>query len=417
MCGLVGVALKHSRGFYKKQEDIFFDLLYADALRGDDATGIVFVEKDGAFGIMKEASPAYYCRDTMRESKLNKGMMQWGRAMIGHNRKATVGQIKDDTSHPFVVDKKFAMVHNGTLYSHKKLADTVVDSEALAIHLSKVLTTGFNKENLEEEIGKVDGAYAIVAFDQPTNSIYITRNAQRPLAFIETDEAIFWASEYGMLSWVLNRHGIDLQKAKSAIAKEDHLYTIDLVKGEMKEEEFKPKKPQPVTKATAVVTGGNTKVKDTSSGLTTSLSKNMFKSIKKKLIWSSLNFWADDYIEHNFPHKNIEDGETKVNLLGSILQETALGEDHSVVASIDMKDYPMLSGANLLTHMYTGRVYEMTFNSRTRQATLYMDRVTIIPKSMNLPAVIDAKYISDKLEEKEIKLTQQDKDETSTTLH
>jgi len=411
MCGIVGLALKNKKGFYKKQEDIFYDLLYVDALRGDDATGVIFVEKDGSFGIQKEASPSYYCLDAIKNSNVNKSMMQFGQAIIGHNRKATVGKIEDATAHPFVVDSKFAMVHNGTLYNHKKMHDTTVDSEALAIHLSTVLTTGYTKDKLEEELGKVDGAFAVVAYDQPSNKIYITRNSQRPMAFIETDDAIFWASEYGMLSWILSRHGVDVSKAKCSIAKEDTLYTIDLDKGEMTEEAYTPKKPIPVTTtALTVVTGGKKKVTRTSE-FNTHISKNMFKSIKKKLLWETMNFWADDYLERNFPPVTIEDGETQVNLLGSLLKETPLGEDHTVIAELDLTQHPTISAGNILKLMYTGRIYEMTYNAKTKQVTVHMDRVRIVPRSSeHKDTIIDDSWIARKLEE-------HDKHETTIALH
>lgn len=409
MCGLVGIALKNDKGFYKKHEDIFYEMLYADALRGEDATGVVFVEKDGAFGIMKEASPSYYCSDNMKTSYISKAMISHGRAMIGHNRKATIGKIQDETSHPFVIDKKFAMVHNGTLQNHKKLADTVVDSEALAIHLSTVLTGTPSKEAVEEAFGKVEGAYALVAFDQPSNKLFITRNSQRPLAFIETDEAVYWASEWGMMSWIMTRNGIDVTKAKSYLADENKLYALDLEKGELSVMEFTPKKTQPVL--TGVKTGKTTG--PTQTVFTDRLSKQQFKAIKKRICYTTVSFWADDYVETHFPAKTLADGETKLNLLGTILDDVLDGM-HTVVAQIDLNDYSTINERNLLEQLYAGRIYEMTYNNRTKQATVYIDRVTLIPstrKTLSLPAtVIDANVIRMKLDEK-------DKHETSASLH
>lgn len=153
MCGIIGGVIRSFYGFDKKTEDTFYQMLYANALRGDDSTGVVFIEKDTSFGIMKTAYSSAFVTDEFHDSKQGKAMWTQGKAMIGHNRKKTSGAISDTNAHPFVVDDTFAMVHNGTLYSHKHLADTEVDSEALAIHLSKVLNNEFTLEKFEESIG------------------------------------------------------------------------------------------------------------------------------------------------------------------------------------------------------------------------------------------------------------------------
>ena len=117
-----------------------------------------------AIKIIKEVNkknPIYFrrcdrcgCEFEFEKSDMGKRVISKGKALIGHNRKATVGSVNNATAHPFVVGDSFAMVHNGTLRNHKALADTVVDSEALAIHLSKVLVEDFDKLKFEEEIGK-----------------------------------------------------------------------------------------------------------------------------------------------------------------------------------------------------------------------------------------------------------------------
>jgi len=54
MCGLVGMIVKGNSGLIKQHEDTFYQLLYADALRGEDSTGVIGVEKDTTFHIAKE---------------------------------------------------------------------------------------------------------------------------------------------------------------------------------------------------------------------------------------------------------------------------------------------------------------------------------------------------------------------------
>ena len=207
MCGIVGMVVKPANGFVKQHEDCFYQMLYADALRGEDSTGVIGVENDTSFHIAKEATEAAWFNAQFQGGTLAKTMWATGKAFIGHNRKKTVGAIKDETAHPFVVDDVFAMVHNGTLFNHKDLADTEVDSEALA----KVLATALGETDyiqaLETILGKVSGAYATASYDQRTNKVHLLRNSQRPLAYVETSNAWYFASEAPMLFWILARNG------------------------------------------------------------------------------------------------------------------------------------------------------------------------------------------------------------------
>lgn len=420
MCGIVGVITAANNGFSQKQENAFYELLQVDVLRGEDSTGVVFIENDGSYGVMKEATPAYYCMDNMKhEYQFGKSMFNWGKAMIGHNRKATVGKIKDDTAHPFVIDNTFAMVHNGTLYNHRQLAQTEVDSEALAKHLQPHLGPDFQLETFEEAVGKVEGAFAIAAYNQVNEGVYLMRNNQRPLSLaITKDDGVFFASELGMLYWILGRNDINLKDVQISPLKENTLFHYDLRKNEYSFTEYTPKKPQPViyTKMTGS-TGGSgektstvdQKTSQTQCGDADELTKNGFKRLQRRLALTFLSFFVDDYCEDNFP-KTVEEGETQVTLLG---EDPHLEVSHLIQAKVDLKDFAKEEvEGGWLDRYYTGRIYNMTYNKVTKQVTLHVDTVQMVPRSVpaKLPAIVDAKYIQAKLEEKE-------KNEASPTVH
>jgi glucosamine 6-phosphate synthetase-like amidotransferase/phosphosugar isomerase protein len=143
MCGIVGAIIKGSNGFFQKEEATFAELLYVDALRGFDSTGVVGVLNDASFFTMKEASEAAIFLPKLREHEMFKGMYARGKLWIGHNRKKTIGEIDDQTAHPFVVDNTFAMVHNGTLFNWEKLykgkEKPFSDSHALALCIKEAL--------------------------------------------------------------------------------------------------------------------------------------------------------------------------------------------------------------------------------------------------------------------------------------
>lgn len=394
MCGIVGVATKALNGFDKKTEDAFYQMLYADALRGDDSTGVVFIEKDTSFGIMKDAYSSAYITNDFRESKMGKKMWTQGKALIGHNRKKTSGAISEVNAHPFVVDEKFAMVHNGTLYNHEALAKTDVDSEALAIHLSKVLTPDFELDKFEAAIGKVYGAYAIAAYNQDTNRIYLTHNGQRPLSYIETPEGFFWASEAPMLWWIALRVGLTLKDVKINHIKENTLVIINLNSNSVTTLDYVPKKATPpvttTTKTGGTVTTYSAKTKPTVNRI----SKNAFKLAKRNWLGKPLRFWVDDYLEKNFP-RTIADGETIVSLMGETEMFVA---DHTVIAEFDLDKLPSLSSA-IIDQLYIGVVGDMTFNKRTGLVTFYM--LDSYPVAGSQPKIVDAKYIQEKLDAEE----------------
>jgi len=398
MCGIVGSVIKARNGFTKTTEDIFFQMLFADTLRGDDSTGIITVHNDSGFGIAKEGYSAPLVIDSFQGEEHVKDMFNRGKAYIGHNRKKTIGAVSDETSHPFVVDDVFAMVHNGTLRNHKELADTVVDSEALAIHLSKVLVKDFDKEAFEESIGKVNGAYAISAYNQDANCIYITRNTERPLSYVETKEGWFWASEMGLLMWIVGRNGLVTKDTEFKVLKPNTLLTIDLDTNSSTELEYVPKKAMPVIPATtpkkATIPVG---IKSGNRA-----TKNQFKRDKRRLLGSRLFFYADDYIEKNYP-RTLMEGETQVFLLG---EAEELEYDNTLQASFDISTLKN-DKEDFTECFYTALVTNVEFDKVTGWVTILCDEAKVVSHTRVVAPVIDAKWIKDRM----------DKDEAATIIH
>lgn len=159
--------------------------------------------------------------------------------LIGHNRHATKGSVNFECTHPFAASH-ITLVHNGTLFNHKSsLADTEVDSNAIAISFSKI--------GVKETLKKIDGAFALIWHDESNNTVNIVRNDERPLHYIKTKDRFFIASEAQMLEWVVGRNKIFFDKAVPFLTKT--LYTFDLSNNEMTNEpvEFREKVVYPVT--------------------------------------------------------------------------------------------------------------------------------------------------------------------------
>ena len=58
MCGIIGSFAKNASGFSQKDIDIYTQMLYADAVRGWDATGVFGIDKIGNIDVKKSARAA-----------------------------------------------------------------------------------------------------------------------------------------------------------------------------------------------------------------------------------------------------------------------------------------------------------------------------------------------------------------------
>ena len=240
MCGIVGIISKQTNGFRHKDTDLFKQMLYADALRGFDSTGIFGVNKYGNLKMIKAAKDAGEFIKTKAFGDFKTDMLMKYRIVVGHNRAATKGATTDDNAYPFI-EKNICLIHNGTINRHKELANTEVDSHAICHAIAE--------NGHMATLPKIDGAYALIWYDADTKNLHIARNDQRPLWLVQTPEADYIASEPAMLIWLIQRvHGI---VAKAVYFGVDDIYTYNvdsLDKGYTTE--TKPKKALPVVAST-----------------------------------------------------------------------------------------------------------------------------------------------------------------------
>lgn len=401
MCGIVGMVIKGTTGFTRNHEDVFDQLLFANTLRGDDSTGVIAIEKDTTFHIAKDASPGWWFIDQFRKSKISKDMWTYGKAIIGHNRKKTIGSVSDETAHPFVIGDDFAMVHNGTLYNHKALANTEVDSQALAQVLSEAFHKPDYKEALEDTLGKVSGAYAVAIYDQRHNKVRLLRNKDRPLCLVETPQAFYFASEGPMLFWVLNRNGIPLADVKVELIPEHTVLDICLDNNTIERTAVTPKKvTPPATTTTTYKAGGKTNttggIKFSKKVASEGLSKNAFKRFRNKFLGKKLTWWCEDYIEENFPKSEV-DGETSFVITG--VCET-IYEEHLIKALVDIKELNLHSGKHLTDRLWSGTILDMSYERRSKRMILFVENAVPVPVSMpkKTKVVVPAKDAYDLVE-------------------
>ena len=117
--------------------------------------------------------------------------------LIGHNRAATKGNKVWKDTHPFR-EGPITLVHNGTLSSHKDIADVDVDSHAICV--------GIAERGYEETLKTIDGAFALVWYNSDEEKLYLVRNNLRPLFLVETQGYYILCSENALGVWIAERN-------------------------------------------------------------------------------------------------------------------------------------------------------------------------------------------------------------------
>ena len=215
MCGIVGFITSETKVGEVARAKFVQQGLIVDTLRGDDSSGV--------YGVFHESlkdddvHAPYWCKQVadgyqfVNDDAYTKNFFDVSpyRAVVGHNRAATVGAVDVDGAHPFVVGP-ITLVHNGTLSRTSnlptpmhKLDDVTVDSHAIACNLAE--------HSVAEVVESLDGAFTLIWHDSRDDSLNVIRNSKRPLHLCaaKNQDTIFFASEGPMLDFLTKRIGID----------------------------------------------------------------------------------------------------------------------------------------------------------------------------------------------------------------
>lgn len=213
MCGIIGIVSAYNNGFSQPEIDAFNKMLYLDALRGFDSTGVFAGDKSKNVLILKEASPAPIFMGRKEYQDFTDKLRVHAKFSVGHNRAATRGNIEDKNAHPFWVEDKIVLVQNGTWYGdHKKIKETDVDTEVVAHLIAE-------HEDVKEALHKIDAAYALVWFDVKNNQLNFVRNAARPLWFAHTKSgAMLFCSEPETIRYAVDKANWKYDKEPFQIA-------------------------------------------------------------------------------------------------------------------------------------------------------------------------------------------------------
>jgi hypothetical protein len=291
---------KSKFGFTFKDSQMFDQMLYADALRGIDSTGVFGVNKYGNLKMMKAAKTSADFLRTKSYMDFSKEIYSSYRMVVGHNRASTRGATVDENAHPFIEDH-ICLVHNGTLHSHKELADTTVDSHAIAKAIAR--------DGYKEVLPKINGAFALIWFDAKEKKLRIARNSQRPLWVMQSKDIDIIASEPEMLTWLHKRvYGTAGDEAKFFAIEKLYSWDLDDIETGLDTEDMPVKKaplalptlPQvkPV-QVTAVGTGKISSLRGVDSNPYVGGDRVVFEHVSNSIVGNSVTFRGTD-IEGGF---------------------------------------------------------------------------------------------------------------------
>lgn len=199
MCGIVGIF----GNVCQNDQRIFEEFLWASKFRGPHSTGVGWAKS-------YNGTPNYLKASGGPERLM--GLTEWGEAMqgfqnnmfiMGHNRWATMGNVVGHNAHPFL-HGNVLLAHNGGVRNGQALSGQSfeVDSE----HVAWLMNSKGPKYTLEH----IQGDFALTWYNKEDKSFNLVRNSARPLwiAKNNTRNTWYYASEVGMLEWILTRNGV-----------------------------------------------------------------------------------------------------------------------------------------------------------------------------------------------------------------
>jgi glutamine---fructose-6-phosphate transaminase (isomerizing) len=192
MCGIVGYLGN------RQAERILFEGLRRLEYRGYDSAGLCIVSGESKLGCIRVVGNLDALEEALAASKFE------GRVGIGHTRWATHGPPNEQNAHPHLDCKgDIGIVHNGIIENFVKLRAELessghqfrsqTDSETIA-HLIEEYYQGDLAEALRRALGRVEGAFAVVAVHRQQPGVIAAARRDSPLVLGVGEGEYFIAS-------------------------------------------------------------------------------------------------------------------------------------------------------------------------------------------------------------------------------
>lgn len=245
MCGICGV-----NGFFKNNGAIFKTLLENNSIRGREATGIIWKNRDSEEFHVKKAPVE---SSVFIDKEVNIPNYCKANILIGHTRNSTSGDPNNNVeNHPHSFGK-WIVVHNGVIEDVDNLYKECNVEKTLNCD-SAVIPIIFEKFGFETGLEKLPGWFSIVAvnIDYPERiylaknyanyaSVCIGRLDEKTIIFssIEEDVALFTKDKFMLMpnTWKIYEHGVQIDKGKF-ISKESRFEENILTLGDSRFKRF-----------------------------------------------------------------------------------------------------------------------------------------------------------------------------------
>jgi glucosamine 6-phosphate synthetase-like amidotransferase/phosphosugar isomerase protein len=193
MCGIIGIVGNVKEGDWHETHDLLTELFVQSMERGKDATGFAAItsslDHPHRHRLITAKGPQAADEFTATNPFWKSLRRMRCCSVIGHVRWTTSGPAsQNQNNHPFVGKANgasFSMVHNGIISQPEEAADrlgvkltTQCDSEVIEKTIS---VTGDLPRGIRRCLTDLRGSMAIVAVEHRTGTVWLARDAQRPL--------------------------------------------------------------------------------------------------------------------------------------------------------------------------------------------------------------------------------------------
>lgn len=214
MCGILGIAVNPGVApvwLHSQLPEVLTRLMIANNDRGGDSYGMVTIplkpgiaasaiRRVGKFPKEIEDGSViepWYKEITTIERHLAEGTPV---VVMGHNRKATHGEITQRNAMPFVFgepnkdEKWIAGIHNGVINKYAEIADHLKIEELMEVD-SEVIFRAVSKGPVDEALSYVSGggSSSIVYMHNELDKLYFFRDSN-PLYYMHREGALVWSS-------------------------------------------------------------------------------------------------------------------------------------------------------------------------------------------------------------------------------
>lgn len=270
MCGLAGfIRLSNERDPPAGVMDTFTNLFMTSQLRGFHSSGVAIQWKQkpkkkkratltgwvshkallSPFDILRRATYEMEKKGETRDATHDD---IYPIAMLGHSRHATMGSVTAKNAHPFAFfNNRFIGTHNGTIHNADRVYRELVRDVA-PLEGTKPASKDYGAKDcpasdsetvfyciyrwgIDKVYPLIEGAWALVWYDQETGEINFVRNHARNLFFYWTPrwDSVFWSSEQMMIEFACRREMEEYEKEQCRMFTPHVLYTIDTTKSRM----------------------------------------------------------------------------------------------------------------------------------------------------------------------------------------